>query len=146
MKVAVRLQPTELWRISAASRERRLKRSSRARAATSIACRGTGECGCDVIVAVFFNPVIGGRIKRRSATHANFDAGIRGLKPHGYRQETAPRSFKTSKLQTPRFSEVFKRYGIVFNGFSRRSDTAKAVQLLFLRKTTSLLWGVNDLT
>jgi hypothetical protein len=40
------------------------------------------------------------RIKRRSATHANSDAGIRGLKPHGYRQETAPRFFKTSKLQS----------------------------------------------
>ena len=40
-------------------------------------------------------------IKRRSATHTNFNAEIRGLKPHGYRQETAPRSFKMSKLQAP---------------------------------------------
>jgi hypothetical protein len=47
---------------------------------------------------LFFNPVVRGHIRRRSATHANFDGGIRGLKPHGYRQETAPRSFKTSKL------------------------------------------------
>jgi hypothetical protein len=52
---------------------------------------------------LIFNLVVRGRIRRRSATHANFDAGIRGLKPrlkpHGYRQETVPRSFKTSKLQ-----------------------------------------------
>jgi hypothetical protein len=44
-------------------------------------------------------PVVRGYIRRRSATHSNFDAVIRGLKPHGYLQETAPRSFKMSKLQ-----------------------------------------------
>jgi hypothetical protein len=82
MKLAVRLQPTDLWRIAAASRGRRLKTSSRARAAISIARRAirTGESGCDVVVGLFFNPVVRERIKRRSATHDNFDAGIRGLK------------------------------------------------------------------
>ena len=32
-------------------------------------------------------------IKRRSATHANSGAAPRGLKPHGYHQNTAPRCF-----------------------------------------------------
>ena len=48
---------------------------------------------------LFFNPAGRGRIKRRCATHANSDAEIRGQEPHDYRQETAPQSFKTSKLQ-----------------------------------------------
>jgi hypothetical protein len=55
MMVDVRLQPTELWRIAAASRERRLKMSSRARVATSIARRaiGTDEVAAMVCRANF---------------------------------------------------------------------------------------------
>src|SRR5579864_6401260 len=48
---------------------------------------------------LMLNPVVRWRVKRRSATHPNLDALTRGLKPHGYLQETAPRSSKTSKLQ-----------------------------------------------
>src|SRR5579864_7237637 len=49
---------------------------------------------------LILNPVVRWHVKRRSATHPNLDALTRGLKPHGYLQETAPRSFKTSKLQS----------------------------------------------
>src|SRR5579862_2113138 len=52
-----------------------------------------------MVCELIFNPVVRWRVKRRSATHPNLDALTRGLKPHGYRQETAPRSSKTSKLQ-----------------------------------------------
>jgi hypothetical protein len=51
---------------------------------------------------LMLNPVVRWRVKRRSATHPNLDALTRGLKPHGYLQQTAPRSSKTSKLQSPR--------------------------------------------
>src|SRR5579862_6859199 len=55
---------------------------------------------------LILNPVVRWRVKRRSATHPNLDALTRGLKPHGYLQETAPRSSKTSKLQVLSPSEV----------------------------------------
>jgi len=48
---------------------------------------------------LILNPVVRWRVKRRSATRHNLDGLTRGLKPHGYLQETAPRSSKTSKLQ-----------------------------------------------
>jgi hypothetical protein len=100
MKVAVRLQPTELRLdcgcVASATLENVLPCSLRV--VLLVVILGPQNVAA-IFRGAFFNPLGRGRIKRRSATLANFDAGIRGLKPHGYRQETAPRSFKTSKLQ-----------------------------------------------
>ena len=61
---------------------------------------------------LMLNPVVRWRAKRRSATHPNLDALTRGLKPHGYLQETAPRSSKTSKLQSWGFAWASPQAGV----------------------------------
>jgi hypothetical protein len=77
-----------------------------------------------------------------------FDAGIRGLKPHGYRQETAPRSFKTSRLQTPLQRDVTCWEDLTnrFNGFSRGVETAEIETVFHALRTpnTPLKQAVNE--
>jgi hypothetical protein len=74
----VRLQPTELrmdcGRVASATLENVLPCSLRVLLVVILGLGMWRRC----VVGLFFNLVVRGRIKRRSATHANFDAGIRG--------------------------------------------------------------------
>ena len=93
---------------------------------------GTGECAVMRRGAIFQSG--GKRAYQASLRDARpFWRLTRGLKPHGYRRETAPRSFKTSKLATePVLGRGPKPHGYQQETAPRSFKTSKPARELVL--------------